>query len=151
MYCFPECISCAFAGSSSKFPASQKIVVDASTSIKPQSHQAYDQVTAYLRPKNGPIVERTHWSQRSYDGTQRSWVIARGKSVAVRSWSCSKPSHTGLTTRLRPTCNQTMLQSWANRRKNVRLVAEVVRLVAEVVGDRKGQPVSTRSMVMFKT
>ena len=32
-----------------------------------------------------------------------------------------------------------MLQSWANRRKNVRLVAEVVRLVAEVVGDRKGQ------------
>ena len=32
-----------------------------------------------------------------------------------------------------------MLEWWANRRKNVRLVAEVVRLVAEVVGDRKGQ------------
>ena len=48
--------------------------------LKPQSHQAYDQVTTYLRPKK-----------------------------------------------------------WANRRKNVRLVAEVVRLVAAVVGDRKGQ------------
>ena len=32
-----------------------------------------------------------------------------------------------------------MLQSWSNRRTNVRLVAEVVRLVAVVVGDRKGQ------------
>ena len=108
--------------------------------FKPQSHQAYDQVTTYLRPKNGAIVERTYdWSQRSYDWSQRSWVIARGKSVAARSWSSSKPSHTGLTTRLRPTCDRKMLQSWANRRKNVRLVAEVVRLVAEVVGDRKGQ------------
>ena len=68
-----------------------------------------------------------------------SWVIARGKSVAARSWSCSKPSHTGLTTRLRPTCDRKMLQSWAYRRKNVRVAAEVVRLVAEVVGDRKGQ------------
>ena len=32
-----------------------------------------------------------------------------------------------------------MLESWANRRKNVRLVAEDVRFVKEVVGDRKGQ------------
>ena len=86
-----------------------------------------------MRPKNGPIVEITYdWSQRSYDWLQRSWLIARGKSVAARSWSCSKPSHTGLTTRLRPTCDRKMLQSWANRRKNV-------RLVAEVVGVRKGQ------------
>ena len=68
-----------------------------------------------------------------------SCVIARGKSVAARSWSCLKPSHTRLTTRLRPTCDRKMLQSWANRRKNVRLVAEVVRLVAEGVGDRKRQ------------
>ena len=66
-------------------------------------------------------------------------MIARGKSVAARSWSCSKPSHTGLTTRLRPSCDRKMLHSWANRRKNVRLVAEVVRLVAEVVGDLKGK------------
>ena len=75
--------------------------------VKLQSHQAYDHVTTYLRPKNGPIVERTYdWSKRSYDWSQRSWAIARGKSVAARSWSCSKPSHTGLTTRLRPTCDR---------------------------------------------
>ena len=55
-------------------------------SLKSQSHQAYDQVTTYLRPKIGPLVERTYdWSQRSYDWSQRSWVIARGKSVATRS------------------------------------------------------------------
>ena len=91
-------------------------------------------------PKNGSIVERAYdWSQRSYDWSQRWWVVARGKSFAARSWSCSKPSHTGLTTRLRPTCDGKMLQSSANRRKDVRLVAEVVRLFAEVVGDRKGQ------------
>ena len=66
-------------------------------------------------------------------------MLARGKSVAARSWSYSKPSHTGLTTRLRLTCDRKMLQSWANRRKNVRLAAEVVRVVAEVVGDHKGQ------------
>ena len=54
--------------------------------LKPQSHQACDQVTTYLRPKNGPIVERTYdWWQRSYDWWQRWWVIARGKSVATRS------------------------------------------------------------------
>ena len=54
--------------------------------LKPQLHQACDQVTTYLRPKNGPIVERTYdWWQRSYDWWQRWWVIARGKSVATRS------------------------------------------------------------------
>ena len=54
--------------------------------LKPQSHQAYDQVTTDLRPKNGPIVDRTYdWSHRSYDWSQMSWVIARGKSVATRS------------------------------------------------------------------
>ena len=66
-------------------------------------------------------------------------MIARAKSDAARLWSCSKLGHTGLTTRLRPTCDRQMLESWANRRKSVRLVAEVVRLVAKVVGDRKGQ------------
>ena len=54
--------------------------------VKPQSHQACDQVTTYLRPKNGPIAERTYeWWQRSYDWWQRSWVTARVKSVATRS------------------------------------------------------------------
>ena len=97
-------------------------------------------VTPGLRPgydlpatENAPIVERT------YDWSQRSWVIARAKSVAERSWSCSKPSHTGLTPRSRHTCDRKLLQSWTNRRTNVRLVAEAVRLVALVVGDRKWQ------------
>ena len=43
------------------------------------------------------------------------------------------------------------VESWANRRKNVRLVAEVVRLVAEVVGDRKGQISRSKVVLMFKT
>ena len=59
-------------------------------------------------------------------------MIARAKSVAARSWTCSKPRHTGLTTMLRPTCDRKMLQSWVYRRKNIRLVTQVVR-------DRKGQ------------
>ena len=75
----------------------------------------------------GQVVEIT------YDWSQRSWVIARAKSVAARSWTCSKPRHTGLTTRLRPTCDRKMLQSWVNRRKNIRLVAEVVRLVTRTI------------------
>ena len=44
-----------------------------------------------------------------------------------------------------------MLESWANRRKKVRLVAEVPRLIAEVVGDRKGQISRNKAMDMFKT
>ena len=54
------------------------------------------------------------------------------------------PSHTRLTTRLRPTSDRKMLGSWPNRRTNV-------RLVAEVVGDREGN-ISRRKVVdMFKT
>ena len=87
--------------------------------LKSQTHQAYNQVTTYLRPKNGPIVERTYdWSQRSYDWSQRSWVIARGKSVAARSWPCSKRSHTGLKTRLRPICDRQIEErtyDWSQR------------------------------------
>ena len=59
-----------------------------STLLKPQSHRDYGQVTTYLRPKKcrnrGQIVERTH------DWSRRSWMIASAKSVAARSWSCSK-------------------------------------------------------------
>ena len=51
----------------------------------------------------------------------------------IRSPQCETSSMT----RLRPTCDRKMLQPWANRRKNVRPVEEVVRLVAEVVGERK--------------
>ena len=81
------------------------------TLLKPQSHQACDQVTTYLRPKNGQIVERTYdWCKRSYDWGQMWWLVARGKSVATRSYSCSKPGHNGLTTRLRPNSDRQMLE-----------------------------------------
>ena len=43
-----------------------------------------------------------------------------------------KPSHTGLTTMLRPCCDLKMLESWEYR-TDCGLIA---RLVAEVVGDR---------------
>ena len=52
---------------------------------------------------------------------------------------------------LRPGYDIPATEKWANRRKNVRLVAEVVRLVAEVVGDRKGQISRSKVVVMFKT
>ena len=120
--------------------------------FKPQSHQAYDQVTTDLRSKNGPIVERTYdWSHRSYDWSQRSWVIARGKAVAARSCSCSKPSHTGLTTRLRPTCDRKMLQSWANRRRTYDWPHRSYDLSQRSWVIARGKSVATRSMAMFKT
>ena len=52
---------------------------------------------------------------------------------------------------LRPGYDLPATEKWANRRTNVRLVAEVVRLVAEVAGDRKGQISHNKVVVMFKT
>ena len=59
---------------------------------------------------------------------------------------------------LRPGYDLPATEKWANRRKNVRLVAEgvrlvayVVRLVAEIVGDRKGQISRSKVVVLFKT
>ena len=60
---------------------------------------------------------------------------------------CKAPVTPGL----RPGYDLPGTEKWANRRKNVRLVAEVVRLVAEVVGDRKGQISRNKVVVMFKT
>ena len=54
------------------------------------------------------------------------------------------PSYIRRTTRLRPPCDRKMSESWANRRKNV-------RLVAEVVGDRQGKISHNKVVVMFKT
>ena len=54
------------------------------------------------------------------------------------------PSHIRLTSRLRPSCDKKMLESWANRRKNV-------RLVAEVVGDRHNKISRSKVVVMLKT
>ena len=52
---------------------------------------------------------------------------------------------------VRPGYDLPATEKWANRRKNVRLVTEVVRLVAEVVGERKGQISRNKVVVMFKT
>ena len=56
-----------------------------------------------------------------------------------------------VTPSVRPGYDLPATEKWANRRKNVRLVAEVVQLVAEVVGDRKGQISRNKVVVMFKT
>ena len=57
-----------------RLQAGRNLVARCGWRFKPQSYQAYDQVTTYLRPKNGPIVEITYdWSQRSYD-----WSRGRG-------------------------------------------------------------------------
>ena len=52
---------------------------------------------------------------------------------------------------LRPGYDLHATEKWGNRRKNVRLVAEVVRLVADVVGDCKEQISRSKVVVMFKT
>ena len=55
------------------------------------------------------------------------------------------PSHTGLTTRLRPPCDRFFFESWANRRKNVQLVAEVVGRSKVVVMFKTAIPQSHRA------
>ena len=105
--------------------------------FKPESHQAYDQVTCDRkwanRRKNVRLVAHVVRLVAAIVG-DRKGQISRSKVVVI-----FKTQSHRLTTRLRPTYDRKMLEWWANRRKNVRLVAEVVRLVAEVVGDRKGQ------------
>ena len=60
--------------------------------VKPQSHRAYGQVTEKCWNR-GQIVERT------YDWSQRSWVVARAKSVAARSMVMFKGVLGGTTSR----------------------------------------------------
>ena len=62
----------------------------------------------------------------------------------------AKMSEAPVTLGLRPGYDLPATEKWANRRKNVRLVADVVRLVAEIVGDRKGQISRSKVVVMFK-
>ena len=59
--------------------------------------------------------------------------------LAARGVSCSRQSYAPVTPGLEPGYDLPTTEKWANRRKNVRLAAEVERLVAEIVGDRKGQ------------
>ena len=44
----------------------------------------------YDLPATGKCWNRGQIVERTYDWSQRSWVIARAKPVAARSWSCSK-------------------------------------------------------------
>ena len=67
--------------------------------------------------------------------------------TAARLCSAKVPVTPGL----RPGYELPATEKWANRRNNVRLVAEVVRLVAAVVSDRKGQISRSKVVVMFKT
>ena len=69
----------------------------------------------------------------------------------VYLFSTSNVTKDPVTQGLRPGYDLPATEKWANRRKNVRLIAEVVRLVAEVVGDRKGQISRSKVVVMFKT
>ena len=62
----------------------------------------------------------------------------------------AKMSEAPVTLGLRPGYDLPATEKWANRRKNVRLVADVVRLVAEIVGDRKVQISRSKVVVMFK-
>ena len=69
----------------------------------------------------------------------RKGQISRSKVVVIFMFKTqSHRAYDQVTTYL----GSKMLQSWANRRNNVRLAAEVVRLVAEVVGDRKEEQIS---------
>ena len=94
--------------------------------VTPGLRPGYDIPATGICWNRGQIVEMT------YDWSQRSWVIARAKSVAARSYVMFKTSRTGLTTRLQRSCDQNNLESLTNHRKDV-------PMVAEVVGDRKGQ------------
>ena len=78
-------------------------------------------------------------------------ALERYTTTTVREASCSLKHKAPVTPGLRPCYDLPATEKWANRRKNVRLVAEVIRLVAEVVGDRKGQISRSKVVVMFKT
>ena len=51
--------------------------------LKPQSHRACDHVTTYIRPQNK--TNRRQIANKSYDWSQKSWVIVRANLVAARS------------------------------------------------------------------
>ena len=71
--------------------------------------------TPGLRPGYDLPVTEIFWNrvqivERTYDWSQRSWVIAMAKLVAASSYVMFKPSHTWLTTRLRRSCDQNNLE-----------------------------------------
>ena len=68
-----------------------------------------------------------------------SRVVARMQEQPTTWQVYTRQPKAPVTQGLRPGYELPATEKWVNRRKNIRLVTEVVRLVAEVVGDRKGQ------------
>ena len=85
--------------------------------------------------------------------------LPRKQTACICLFSCIPIAHRLLpantkapvTPGLRPGYDLPATEKWATRRNNVRLVSEVVRLVTEIVGDRKGQISRNKVVVMFKT
>ena len=94
------------------------------------------------------IAYTSCWSNHS---PQANHVWAHRTQQRILNTYCKVIAKAPVTPGLRPGYDQPATETWANRRKNVRLVAEVVRLVAEVVGDRKGKISRNKVVVMFKT
>ena len=82
--------------------------------------------------------------------TNITWKLLHG-SIYAEATRDPTPYKAPVTPGLRPGYDLPATEKLVNRRKNVRLVAEVVRLVAVVVGDRKGQINRSKVVVMFKT
>ena len=110
--------------------------------VTPGLRPGYDLPVTEKCLNRGQIVERT------YNRSQRSWVIARAKSVAARSYVMLKPSHTGFTTRLRRSFDQDNLESYTYRRQIVERTYDWSQRSWVIA---RGKSVATRSMVMFKT
>ena len=75
-------------------------------------------------------------------------MIARAKSVAGRSYVMLKPGHTGLTIRLRRSCEQNNFQPFTNRRQLVERTYDWSQRWWVIARDKS---VATKSMVLFKT
>ena len=119
---------------------------------------AYDQVTTYMRPKMlqswaNSINNVGLVAKRSYDWLQRSWVIARGKSVETRSMvmfkTLSHRAYHQVTTYLRSKKVAIVggqiverTNDWSQRSYDWLQRSWVIA---------RGKSIATRSMVMFKT
>ena len=94
------------------------------------------------------LHERCRQNYRNGHIRDSSFSQARHQSVHIYRHSIGEASAPAkapaVTPGLRPGYDLPATEKWANRRKNV-------RLMAEVVGDRKGQISRNKVVVMFKT
>ena len=110
-------------------------------------------ITPYIDDGNNDVKQRVAWDKLP-DNTLKYYeqLTETGFDgiITPDGVKCIDPK-APVTPGLRPVYDLPATEKWANRSKNVRLVAEVVRLVAAVVGDRKGQISRSKGVVMFKT